>query len=127
MKDKASALLYNLSRTERGMKVKFLFVRMGVRIVNVSKAEYLQKIGALAGMDGMTKSEPEYEGEGFQEEMIVLHNFTDRQINDMLRLFREKDMPKIGLKAAVTETNSKWNSLELYEEIKREHEQMSKQ
>lgn len=126
MDHKAGALLYNLNHTERGNKVKFLFVKMGVRIKNVSKEEYLQKIGALVGMEGMERSEPSYEGEGFSEEMIVLYNFSDRQINDMLRLFRDKDMPKIGLKAAVTETNSKWNSLELYEEIKKEHEQMSK-
>lgn len=126
MNYKASALLYNLNHTERGNKVKFLFVRMGVKIKNVSKEEYLQKIGALVGIEGMAKTEPEYDGEGFPEEMIVLHNFSDRQINDMLKLFRDKDMPKVGLKAAVTETNSKWNSLELYEEIKKEHEQMSK-
>ena len=56
---------------------------------------------------------------------MVLKGFTDGQLNDMLRAFRRERLEKVNLKAVLTDTNREWNSLELYEELKREHEKMS--
>lgn len=58
------------------------------------------------------------------EEMLVMHGFTSRRIDELLAGFRKAGVPKVELKAIVTETNAGWTFYHLYEEIKEEHERM---
>ncbi len=41
-----------------------------------------------------------------------------------LKAFCEHGLAGVGLKAVVTETNRGWNSLQLFEELKKEHAMM---
>lgn len=118
------ALLYNFAGTQKGRKIKFVLIRMGIRIKNIEKKDYLQPAGALAGVPGILADQPEYEKEGFTEEMLVMYNFTEKQLDEMLLRFRKEKIPKIDLKAVITQTNCNWNSLKLFEEIKKERQQM---
>lgn len=59
-----------------------------------------------------------------QEEMLVMHGFTSRRIDELLMRLRKAGVPKVELKAIVTETNAGWSFYHLYEEIKEEHERM---
>lgn len=118
------ALLYNFAGTQKGRKIKFVLIRMGIRIKNIEKKDYLQPAGALAGVPGILADQPEYEKEGFTEEMLVMYNFTEKQLDEMLLRFRKEKIPKIELKAVITPTNCNWNSLKLFEEIKKERQQM---
>lgn len=122
---RGSVLLYNFADKERTDKVKFIFVLMGIKIKAVEKTDYLQKIGALAGVEGIARTEEVYEGEGFEEEMLVLNHLTDSQMNRMLAYLKKEGI-KIPLKAVLTPTNVNWNTLELYKELVREHEEMEK-
>lgn len=125
MKTSATALLYNLNQSDRGKKIKFILIRMGIRIKNVSPEDYLKPIGELAGIPGCEASDMVYEGHGFSEEMMIMKDFTERQLDEMILRFRKENLDKINLKAVITPTNQSWNSLMLYEEIKKEHELMS--
>ena len=98
---------------------------MGAKIINVEPADYLQPVGALAKVPGLERTRDIYTGEGFLEEMMVMKGFTDRQLNELISGFRREKLEKVNLKAVLTATNQTWNSLELYEELKKEHEQMS--
>lgn len=122
---RGSVLLYNFKDKERTDKVKFIFVLMGIKIKTVEKTDYLQKIGALAGVEGIGRTEEIYEGEGFDEEMLVINHLTDSQMNRMLAYLKKEGI-KIPLKAALTPTNANWNTLELHKELVREHEEMQK-
>lgn len=122
---RGSVLLYNFKDKERTDKVKFIFVLMGIKIKTVDKKDYLQKIGALAGVEGIERTEEIYEGEGFDDEMLVINHLTDAQMNRMLAYFKKEGL-QIPLKAALTPTNCQWNTLELHAEIVREHEEMQK-
>ena len=57
--------------------------------------------------------------------MLVMDPAGETMLDKALFLMR-KEKVQIGLKAVLTETNQEWNSLELYEEIKKEHEYMQK-
>ena len=49
----AAVLLYNLDGSERARKIKFILVRMGVRIKNIKKEDYLKQkysLGILLGL-----------------------------------------------------------------------------
>lgn len=122
-----AVLLYNLDHSERGRKIKFILVRMGVRIKNIKKEDYLKPIGALAGLSGIEAPDSVYDGSGFTEEMLVMKGFTGHQIDDMILRFRKEKLDKINLKAVITDTNKTWDSITLYENLKEEHEQMSGQ
>ena len=85
-----AVLLYNLDHSERGRKIKFILVRMGVRIKNIKKEDYLKPIGALAGLSGIEASDSVYDGSGFTEEMLVMKGFTGHQIDDKILRFRKE-------------------------------------
>lgn len=55
------------------------------------------------------------------EEILVMKNFTGRRIDELLLNLRKAGVPKIALKAVITEQNSRWTFYQLYEEIKKEH------
>ena len=119
-------MLYNFTDKARTDKVKFIFVLMGIKIRSVPREDYLQPIGALSGVTRMERTEEVYEGEGFEEEMLVICNLTDAQMNQMLAYFRKEGI-QIALKAALTPTNMNWSSVELHDELVREHEAVQKQ
>ena len=58
--------------------------------------------------------------------MIVMKDFSSRRIDELLLSMRRAGIPKIALKAVITEYNSGWTFSKLYGEIKKEHEQMSR-
>ena len=59
------------------------------------------------------------------EEVLVMKNFTSRRIDELLLGLRKAGVPKIALKAIITEQNSKWTFYQLYEELREEHQAMS--
>lgn len=62
----------------------------------------------------------------FSDEMILMAGFTLPQIDALIKALRKRGVGRIDYKAVLTDTNKDWNSFQLYEEIKKEHEAMSK-
>ena len=58
------------------------------------------------------------------EPMMVMAGFSERKLDLFLTEMRRKKVPPIALKAIVTTQNQAWNSLQLYRELKEEHEKM---
>lgn len=50
--------------------------------------------------------------------------FIGDDIDKALDAFRQNGLAGVGLKAVLTETNQVWSSLQLFEELKKEHAQM---
>ena len=150
---KGTVLYYTPEKTERTAKLKAVFVRQGLRIRNVGKDELGETVGYLAGIRGYEPFRPapanaeeeaaengdnENGGNGkiseiseigeigeIPEEVLVMKGFTSRQIDDLLLGIRKAGLPKIALKATITDQNAGWTFYHLYEEIKKEHEAMS--
>ncbi len=113
------------------MMMKSVLVRMGVKIRNVSPDQVMESVGYLAGVPGFEKREvlqqPEAEEKMPQitEQMLVMKDFTSRRIDALLLNLRKAKVPKINLKAIVTEQNAGWSFYHLYEEIGEEHRKMN--
>ena len=113
------------------MMMKSVLVRMGVKIRNVSPDQVMESVGYLAGVPGFEKREvlqqPEAEEKMPQitEQMLVMKDFTSRRIDALLLNLRKAKVPKIDLKAIVTEQNAGWSFYHLYEEIGEEHRKMN--
>ena len=59
------------------------------------------------------------------EPVLVMRDFTSRRIDALLLNLRKAKVPKINLKAVVTEQNAGWSFYHLYEEIGEEHRRMN--
>ena len=120
-------LFYTPENTERTRKLKGIFVRLGVRIRNISPEQMGETVGFLAGLEGYGPAEA---GEDFpapEEEMLVMKNFTSRKIDELILAIRKAGLKKIELKAMVTPTNAGWTFYKLYEEIREERRQVLEQ
>ena len=60
-----------------------------------------------------------------KEEMLVMKSFTSRRVDDLLANLRNAGVPRIALKAVITEQNSQWTFYELYGELRKEHAAMT--
>lgn len=123
-------LYYNPGNAPKAALMKSVLVRMGIRIKNVSKEQTKETIGNLLGIekgaDSLKEKPDERPNEkldgSIEEQMLVLHQFTERRLDQLLLELRKAGVPKIELKAIVTEQNSKWTLYQLYEELKKERE-----
>lgn len=124
-----SVLYYNPG-TQEAMKhvavMKSVLVRMGVRIRNVGPDQVMETVGHLAGMAGFGPLEqPAGELPEIPVQMMVLRQFSGSRLDELLLNLRKAGVPKIELKAVLTEHNSGWTFYHLYEELKEEHETMT--
>lgn len=114
-----TVLLYQIKGTKTAVLLK-----LGIRVRIVEPEQYLQSIGFLAGNKAFAESPEAYDGAGFDEPMMVMVGFSERKLDLFLTEMRRKKVPPIALKAIVTTQNQAWNSLQLYRELKEEHEKM---
>lgn len=119
-----TVLLYNLNN-EKGRKIRFLLVRMGMRIRVVEKEDYDKPLGVLAGMKDVTLEDENAPVEDFDDEMMVLYRFTDKRLDAFLQGMRKEGIERVDLKAILTPTNCRWNSWQLFQEIQEEHRTMT--
>ncbi len=132
---KEMVLYYNPNPGPDVAKLKGVLVRMGIRIKNVGPEQVKQKVGYLAGMPGFAETDSvdkesmdkESETSFITEEMLVMKNFSSRRIDELLANLRKAGVPKIALKAVITEQNSQWTFCQLYEELREEHKAMTRE
>lgn len=120
-----TVLLYNVQGDERKRKITKALLPLGFRLKTVTKEDYLKPVGFLAGLKDMEDNGSVYEGEEFQDEMMLMAGFTSARVDTLLSALRKNGAGRINYKAVLTETNKSWDSVHLFQEIKREHEYMT--
>ena len=108
-------------------RLKSVLVRMGIRIKNISSHQVMEQVGYLAGLPGFESAGEVEELPQIPEQVMVLKQFSGSRIDALLMNLRKAGVPKIELKAVLTESNSKWTFYQLYEELRQEHEAMTAQ
>lgn len=119
-KTKETVLLYNI-KPESAKKLKLILLKMGVKIKTIDHSLLNQPIGALLNKKDFELSYEKYVGEGFEDEMLIMNGFFSHRVDQLLNEIKKAGLPKINLKAIVTEHNIHWNSIELRDELMREH------
>ncbi len=98
-------LYYKSGSLIQGDEIKRCSGTHGVRIRNVAPEQVLQPVGTLAGISGYERTEngyvPETELPAIPDEMLVMHGFTGRRIDELLLGLRKAGVPKVELKAVV--------------------------
>lgn len=116
----AMVLLYNLRDTDKRMKLKLCLYRQGLRCLDVAPEDFGHPVGYLLGLAGYGPGEAD---EGFEDEMLVMHDLSRGQFSALLDALRQGHVP-VALKAVVTETNAAWSSSRLRRELAAEHAAM---
>lgn len=119
------ALFYNFS-DDRLRKAKFALMPLKIAVKSVEKQDFNQPVGYLAGIKDIEPLPEKYSGDGFDEEMLVMHNFTNKSMELLIKALLKCGVGRIPLKAVVTPTNKDWDSVSLYNAIKADHEAMTK-
>ena len=125
MKHNGAVYFYNLN-SAKGRQIRMLCLKQGLKIRVVDQSQYEEAIGAIAGVPGYVLKESTYSGEGFSEEMLILKGFSERMLDSFLHGFRKMKIQPVALKAILTEANCGWNSIELHDELVKEHESMNR-
>lgn len=121
---KEMVLYYTPKKSPKTVRLKGVLVRMGIRIRNITSQQAGQRIGYLVGLDGYEQTDVDDQLPGIDEEILIMHGFTDVRIDELLKNFRKAGVPGIDLKAIVTQSNAPWTLYQLYEELKKEHQRM---
>lgn len=120
-------LFYNLDN-ETGKSLKLICVKNKIKIKNVTKSQYRETLGALAGLSdaGGIIDAPSAQTD-FSDEMLVFCNFDNRLLDTFLLEIKKNRLKRIALKAVLTEQNISWDSCTLHAELVKEHEAMRRQ
>jgi len=117
-------LCYNL-QGEKRRKIRLLAMRLTIRVRNVEPEEYGQTLAALCGLEPVSPAPGP--AQPFADEMLVLAHFPAELLNRFLYGFRKDDIPPVELKAILTDSNMRWTSATLREQLKEEHEALKNQ
>lgn len=117
-------LLYNL-KNEKRQQIEQLCSFMKIDFEMIKPEEYLEPIGALAGIKGIEKAGIPYTDIPFTEELLLFAGFNDKSLHDFLTRYRQAGISKIDLKAGLTPHNLLWNSIQLRNELRQEHDELA--
>lgn len=121
-----SILLMNFKdkKQMKGIQMTAFLLKLKVRMVE--EKDYLQPLGYLAGVDGIEPSDEVFQGEVPEHEIMVFAGVSDAKLQRMLVEMRKNGIKKVDHKAILTPTNVHWNTIELYEELDKEHQAIQK-
>lgn len=92
-----------------------------IQIKEISRKDYNQKLGALAGIQGFAKEKVIYNGPDFPLEMIVFSGIDSAQIDTFLADYKQTGAQPVPLKAITTPQNIFWTVEALFKELWKEH------
>lgn len=122
---KETILLYNILNTPTGDAIEKIVNQLGIRIISINRDDINHSIGYLLGEDGFEPSTNKENKVIPEEKMMIIYDFSDKQVELMLQIFKEANIEYIPLKAVVTPTNIEWSFVYLYEHVKEEYEAIS--
>lgn len=118
-------LLLNLEGTNDGEAIEGIARSFGVPVKHLTPEDMNQEVGYLIGLDSY-EHDPEAKAQALDDVMMVLHNFSDAQIEVFFDVCKQAKVPYIPLKAVTTQTNVQWRFIELYKNVRAEYEEIKK-
>lgn len=113
-------LTFGLNK-EKLSAVRNIAEKNNIRIKEISRADYSQKLGFLSGIQGFNKEKAIYNGPAFPMEMMVFSGIDSAQMNTFLTEYKQTGVPAIPLKAIITPHNVFWTAEALFNELLKEH------
>lgn len=106
---------------EKSRAIRSVAQKNGIYIKEISRKDYSQKLGTLAGIEGFSKEKINYDGPDFPLEMIVFSGIDSAQMDTFLADYKKTGVQPIPLKAIITPHNIFWSADTLFKELWKEH------
>ena len=106
---------------EKFRAVRITAQRNQIQVKEISRKDYSQKLGVLAGIQGFSKEKVIYNGPDFPLEMIVFSGIDSAQIDTFLADYKQTGAQTVPLKAIITPQNIFWTVEALFKELWKEH------
>lgn len=119
-----TVLLFRLNQ-DKYAAVRKICKILGIRILDIARKDYSQKLGSLAQIQGFSKEAKKYDGPELPAEMLVFSEMNSDQVDAFLAEYKKTGMEPIALKAVVTDQNIFWTADRTQKELLREHLFMS--
>ena len=119
-----TVLLFRLNQ-DKYAAVRKICKILGIRILDIARKDYSQKLGSLAQIQGFSKEEKKYDGPELPAEMLVFSEMNSDQVDAFLAEYKKTGVEPIALKAVVTDQNIFWTADRMQKELLREHLFMS--
>ena len=119
-----TVLLYNIDKTEAGKAIISILEKLNVEVIIVKTSDLMSPIGYILGIEDYqrgTEALTSILTSIPHDDMMVLAGFEDGQVDILLQIFKEANIPFIPLKAIVTKTNIDWTFKQLLENVKKEY------
>lgn len=117
-------LLFHFSDRDKRNRIARALLPLKIKIKEIEKADYLKPVGYLAGNKEIEAAQETYDGPELEGELMLLAGIGGSRMDAVLKAVRRA--APVPYKAVLTPTNQYWNVLELFKEIKEEHEMMHK-
>lgn len=124
---KETILLFNPPAKEELLKIEMALFPLHIRLKKVSREDYNQPLGVLAGMKDMASAEGVFEGDELPDTMLIFCFLSDDRLNQALVALRKCGAGPFPYKAILTPTNSTWTAPDCFSEIRLEHETLHRQ
>lgn len=124
---KETILLFNPPAKEELLKIETALFPLRIRLKKVTREDYNQPLGVLAGLKDMEPAEGVFEGEELPDTMFIFCFLSDSLLNQALAALRKCGAGPFPYKAILTPTNSTWTAPDCFSEIRLEHETLHKQ
>lgn len=120
-------LLYHLNEEmPKGGQLRKLAENMGIKAVTIAEKDLGQKLGALALSGHSSETTESYSGPAPQDELMIFCGFSRSCLDRFLSRCRQEGIEPVSLKAVLTEHNREWKVIDLFSELKKEHELFEK-
>lgn len=119
-----TVLLYNIDKTDAGKAIISILEKLNVEVIIVKSSDLMSPIGYILGADNFERG-TESLTEIPQDDMMVMAGFEDKQVDLLLQIFKEANIPFIPLKAIVTQTNVNWTFMQLLKNVKTEYMELT--
>ena len=117
-------LLFRINRDKYAV-IQNVCRTLGIRIIDVARKDYSQKLGTLAQIQGFTREAKKYDGPEFPAEMLIFSEMNSDQVDVFLAEYKKSGVEPIALKAVITSNNIFWTAERTQKELLREHLFMS--
>ena len=115
-----TVLLYNIDKTQAGKAIISILEKLNVKIIIVESCDLMNPIGYILGIEDFQRGSEALTTIP-QDDMMVMAGFEEKQVDILLQIFREANIPFIPLKAIVTQTNVIWTFMQLLQNVKNEY------
>ena len=115
---KPTIFTFNLTES-RLTKLRFICFKLGILVKSIPPERHDHHIASIIGQ---CEPETELSVNHFEDEMLLFHNMSDYQLNQLLTTCKQQRFAPVALKAIVTPDNCAWTAMELWIELHQERE-----